>query len=252
MVDFSLSGQRALITGASRGIGRAIAVGFARRGVDLALLARSEGVLETARKCRSYDVAVTVIQKAVPKDVSESHNLVDETDETIGPINILINNAGTLFRSPSIEYPLDQWNEVLTVNLSSVFLLCQSFGSEMINRGKGKIINIASIVGYSGGLNISAYAASKGGLIQLTKSLANEWASKGVNVNAIAPGYTKTSMTADLRQNQERYTELSARIPAGRWGEPEDLVGPAIFLASDASDYVHGHVLVVDGGWMAF
>ena len=176
--------------------------------------------------------------------------LVEETVQHFGSIDILVNNAGIIRRSPAAEHSEEFWKEVIDVNLSSVFRLTQHAGRHMLAKGSGKIVNIASLLTFQGGITVPSYAAAKGGVGQLTKAFANEWASKGVNVNAIAPGYMDTDNTEALRNNPERARQILERIPAGRWGNPEDLAGAAVFLASNASDYVHGHILIVDGGWM--
>ena len=176
--------------------------------------------------------------------------LVEETVQHFGAIDILVNNAGIIRRAPAAEYSEEDWLAVIDVNLSSVFRLTQHAGRHMLKQGSGKIINIASLLTFQGGILVPAYAAAKGGVGQLTKAFANEWASKGVNVNAIAPGYMDTDNTEALRKNPERARQILDRIPAGRWGHPEDLAGAAVFLASAASDYIHGHILVVDGGWL--
>jgi 2-dehydro-3-deoxy-D-gluconate 5-dehydrogenase len=176
--------------------------------------------------------------------------LVEQTVGQFGTIDILVNNAGTIRRSPAIEHSEEDWRTLIDVNLTSVFRLSQHAGRHMLARGSGKIINIASLLTFQGGITVPSYAATKGGVGQLTKAFANEWAQKGVNVNAIAPGYMDTDNTEALRNNPERAPKILERIPAGRWGRPEDLAGAAVFLASSASDYVHGHILVVDGGWL--
>jgi 2-dehydro-3-deoxy-D-gluconate 5-dehydrogenase len=176
--------------------------------------------------------------------------LIEETVKHFGAIDILVNNAGIIRRAPAVDYSEEDWQAVIDVNLSSVFRLTQHAGRHMLKQGEGKIINIASLLTFQGGILVPAYAAAKGGVGQLTKAFANEWAAKGVNVNAIAPGYMDTDNTEALRNNPERSRQILERIPAGRWGQPEDLAGAAVFLASSASDYLHGHVLVVDGGWM--
>lgn len=183
-------------------------------------------------------------------DAAVCARLVEETVRHFGTIDILVNNAGTIKRAPAVEHPEEYWQELIDVNLSSVFRLMQHAGRHMLARGSGKIINIASLLTFQGGITVPSYAAAKGGVGQLTKAFANEWASKGVNVNAIAPGYMDTDNTEALRNNPERSRQILERIPAARWGKPEDLAGAAVFLASSASDYVHGHILVVDGGWL--
>ena len=177
--------------------------------------------------------------------------LIGKTVEEFGCIDILVNNAGTIHRAPAAEYPQNYWDEIIAVDLTSVFRLSQLAGQDMLKRGaKGKILNIASMLSFQGGILVPAYAAAKGGVAQLTKALANEWASKGINVNAIAPGYMATDNTTALRQDPQRSRQIMERIPAGRWGESNDIAGAAVFLCSSASDYVHGHILSVDGGWL--
>jgi len=176
--------------------------------------------------------------------------LVEETAAHFGSIDILVNNAGIIRRSPAVDHSEEDWKAVIDVDLSSVFRLMQHAGRHMLARGSGKIINIASLLAFQGGITVPSYAAAKGGVAQLTKAFANEWAAKGINVNAIAPGYMATDNTEALQKNPERARQIMERIPAGRWGDPADLAGAAVFLASSASDYVHGSVLVVDGGWM--
>jgi 2-deoxy-D-gluconate 3-dehydrogenase len=177
--------------------------------------------------------------------------MAEEAERLAGGIDILVNNAGTIRRHPALEFPLDDWEHVLRTNLDAVFLLARHFGRRMVERGAGKIINIASLLSFSGGITVPAYTASKHAVAGLTKALANEWAASGVQVNAIAPGYFRTDNTQALQDDETRSTAISARIPAGRWGDPADVIGPVVFLASGASDYVNGHVLTVDGGWMA-
>jgi 2-deoxy-D-gluconate 3-dehydrogenase len=175
---------------------------------------------------------------------------MEQTLARFGRLDILINNAGTIRRTPAVDYSLEDWNAVIQINLTSIFSLSQLAGRQMIAQGRGKIVNIASLLSFQGGIGVPAYAASKGGVAQLTKALANEWAPKGINVNAIAPGYMRTDNTTALQKDETRNRQILERIPANRWGEPDDLTGAAVFLSSDASNYVNGHVLVVDGGWM--
>jgi 2-deoxy-D-gluconate 3-dehydrogenase len=184
------------------------------------------------------------------RDATTPTRLIDETVEAFGAIDILVNNAGMIRRSPATEYAMADWNDVLQANLTSAFQLCQASARFMLAQGSGKIVNIASLLTFQGGIYVPAYAAAKGALGQLTKALANEWASSGVNVNAIAPGYMETDNTAALRNDPVRSRQILDRIPAGRWGVPEDLAGAVVFLASTASNYVHGHILAVDGGWL--
>jgi 2-deoxy-D-gluconate 3-dehydrogenase len=248
---FSLDGKTALVTGASRGIGRAIAIGFAHAGAEVALVARSESrLVEVKREIESIGCRCEVF----PGDLRETAGIAELNRRVIqafGHIDILVNNAGTTHRDDAVDFPEERWDDVLAVNLKAVWLLCQQVGRGMVQRGEGKIINIASLLSFSGGIRAPAYAASKGGVAQLTKALANEWASKGVNVNAIAPGYIDTDLSAGLIKDPVRSAELMHRIPAARFGTPDELAGAAIFLASDAAAYIHGHILTVDGGWMA-
>jgi 2-dehydro-3-deoxy-D-gluconate 5-dehydrogenase len=247
---FSLAGKTALVTGSSRGLGAGIARALAEAGAQVALHGSQSVPQSTLDEISSIGPRVI----AVTGDVSKPETctrLVDEVVAAFGKIDILINNAGTIRRSPAVEHPLEDWRFVLDTNLSSVFLLSQAAGKHMLTQGSGKIINIASLLTFQGGVFVPSYAAAKGGVGQLTKAFANEWASKGVNVNAIAPGYMETDNTAQLRADSTRSRQILERIPAGRWGSPDDLAGAAVFLASRASDYVHGHILTVDGGWLA-
>lgn len=245
---FSLAGKTALVTGARTGIGQAIAVGLAQAGADLILHGHRDNMKETEERiaasgCSSRTVLIDLSDPAGVKDACEEHLAgVD--------IDILVNNAGVIRRTPAAEFRYEDWQEVIDTNLNSLFLLTQFLAQPMLRRGAGKIINIASLLSFQGGITVPSYTASKHALAGLTKALANEWAPLGVQVNAIAPGYIATNNTEALRKNEERNEQILNRIPAGRWGEPDDLVGAALFLASSASDYVNGHVLVVDGGWM--
>lgn len=247
---FRLDGRVALVTGASGGLGAAIAVALAEAGADVACHGNSRspdatraGVERAGR--RSLSLVGDLADRATPP------RLVGRTLEEFGRLDILVNNAGTIRRAPAVEYGEEDWDAVIGVNLSSVFRLSQLAGRHMLEGGRGgKIVNVASLLSFQGGITVPAYAASKGGVAQLTKALANEWASRGVNVNAVAPGYMRTDNTAALRADETRSRQILERIPAARWGEPEDLAGAAVFLASAASDYVNGHVLVVDGGWL--
>lgn len=248
---FLLEGQIALVTGASRGIGKGIAVGLASAGANLALVARSESTLIEAQE----EIQALGVQAEIfPHDMSQTEgisDLITAVSASYGRIDILVNNAGTTHRDSAVDFPEERWDDVVRVNLKSVWLLSQQVGRSMIQRGSGKIINIASLLSFSGGIRTAAYAASKGGVAQLTKALANEWASKGVNVNAIAPGYIKTDMTSAILNDPVRVAEFMDRIPAGKFGTPDDIAGAAVFLASEAASYIHGHILTVDGGWMA-
>ena len=248
--SFRLSGKNALVTGSQKGLGAAIAIALAQAGANVALHCRSADPKETAESVRASGVGAVSLRGDVA-DAEVCEELVDGTVRQFGSIDILVNNAGIIRRAPAVEYSAKDWCDVLEVNLNSMFRLCQAAGRHMLKQGSGKIINIASLLSFQGGVFVPAYAAAKGGVAQLTKALANEWAAKGINVNAIAPGYMETANTAALRADATRNRQILERIPAGRWGKPEDLGGTAVFLASEASNYMHGHVLVVDGGWMA-
>ncbi|RFU79655.1 2-deoxy-d-gluconate 3-dehydrogenase [Trichoderma arundinaceum] len=253
---FSLEGSTAVVTGATRGIGQAVAIGLAEAGADIILIQRDttstatkEAVEKAGRKAWIFtaDLAVQEQVANIAKDVTAAGHKVD----------ILVNCAGIQKRHACEEFPDNDWNDVLQVNLNSVFTLCRDFGREMLSLPvsaatgrRGSIINFASLLTFQGGFTVPAYAASKGAVGQVTKSFANEWTAKGITVNAIAPGYIETEMNTALLNNPERLASISARIPAGRWGSPEDFKGTAVYLASKASAYVSGHTLVVDGGWM--
>ncbi len=246
---FDLNGNVAVVTGASRGLGQAMAIALAEHGADIALVQRTNkdtatknAVLQLGRRC---EIILCDLD-----DNEQVKNIMPEVDRLFGHVEILVNNAGIQRRSPAVDFPEDDWDDVLNVNLKSVFLLCQQAGKRMLPKGYGKIINISSLMVFQGGITVPAYAAAKGGVGQLTKALSNEWAAHGVNVNSIAPGYMATDMNEALMKNEVRSRQIMERIPAGRWGKPEDMKGAVVFLASHASDYVNGHVLVVDGGWM--
>ena len=239
-----------MVTGAAGGLGAAIAVALAEAGAAVACHGNRRPADATAEKIRSTGAkAVSLSADLSLQDGADA--LFNAVQSAIGAPDILVNNAGMIYRDAAEIFPSDAWNTVLQVNLTSVFRLSQLAGAEMLKKGRGKIINIASLLSFQGGIRVPAYAASKGGVAQLTKALANEWAGRGVQVNAIAPGYFRTENTAALQSDETRNRQILERIPAQRWGEPEDLAGAAIFLASAASDYVNGEVLVVDGGWMA-
>jgi len=246
---FRLDDRVALVTGASTGLGQAIAIGLAEAGANVACHGNTksaDATCEAVSRLGRTALAVTgdLSKKETPQE------LVEATIEKFGRLDILVNNAGTIRRAPAAEYTEEDWTIVIEVNLSAVFRLSQLAGRQMLSQGRGKIVNIASLLSFQGGITVPAYAASKGGVAQLTKALANEWAGKGINVNAIAPGYMRTDNTKALQENETRNRQILERIPAGRWGEPSDLAGAAVFLAAAASDYINGEVLVVDGGWM--
>jgi len=247
---FDLSAKTAMITGCSRGIGEAMALGLAEAGADII------GISSTfAPGSKLQEEIKKLERKFVPyiTDIGNRKSLYDSIEKIKleNPvIDILINNAGIIKRAPAAVHSDEEWDSVLDVNLNAAFILAREFGKEMIKRGSGKIIFTCSLLSFQGGINVPGYAASKGAVASLVKALSNEWASKGVNVNGIAPGYIATKNTEALREDEERSKAILARIPAGRWGEPADFIGPAIFLSSHASDYVDGEILTVDGGWM--
>jgi 2-dehydro-3-deoxy-D-gluconate 5-dehydrogenase len=246
---FDLTGRVAVVTGASRGIGRGIALALAAAGADVAAVSRqpatdlAKDIARTGRRC-----AAVAADLEIPDAVDD---VLPRAMDALGPVDILVNNAGQTLRRPALDVTPEEWHRVMQVNLFAIVRLCQAAASEMRPRRHGKIINLASVLSFEGGIMVSAYAASKGAVGQLTKALANEWAPWGINVNAIVPGYITTDLTQALRDDPDRNPAILARIPAGRWGEPGDLAGAAVFLASRASDYVHGHLLAVDGGWLA-
>ena len=248
---FRLGGKTALVTGASRGLGAGMAIALAAAGAEVALHASAQPAADTANEIHGATGRPTHLLTGDLSDPATPHRLIDEAISRMGRIDILVNNAGIIRRQPAAEHSDELWDSVIEVNLSSVFRLCRSAGAHMIERREGgKIINVASLLSFQGGITVPGYAAAKGGVMQLTKALANEWAPYGISVNAIAPGYMETDNTTALRQDPVRSRLINERIPAGRWGTPQDLAGAVIFLASRASNYVNGHVLVVDGGWM--
>ena len=247
---FSLEGKTAIVTGASRGLGRAAAIALAGAGAKVVLVGRNEAALAEVMGQMGRDRTHIIVSDVTrPDSPGEAINFALKQ---WGGLDILLNNAGIIRRASAVEYSSKDWHDVIDTDLNAVFHWSQDAGKVMIAQGSGKIINIASLLSFQGGLNVAAYAAAKGGVAQLTKSLANEWAKHGVNVNAIAPGYMLTDATAGLRANAARSEQVFSRIPAGRWGKPDDLAGAIVYLASAASDYVNGHVLVVDGGWLAY
>lgn len=248
---FRLDGKTALVTGARRGIGRAMAVALAEAGADVigvsTSLEHSGSAVEADVRAAGRRFSGYACDFA---DRSALYSFIEQVKADFPVIDILVNNAGTILRKPAVEHPDEYWDKVLEVNLNAQFILSREIGKGMIERGGGKIIFIASLLTFQGGINVPGYAASKGGIGQLTKELANEWAAKNVQVNAIAPGYINTDNTEALRNDPVRSKTILERIPAGRWGEPSDFKGPVVFLASGASDYVTGTILTVDGGWM--
>ncbi|HYD36514.1 MAG TPA: 2-dehydro-3-deoxy-D-gluconate 5-dehydrogenase KduD [Allosphingosinicella sp.] len=251
---FDLTGRVAVVTGANTGIGQGIAVALAQAGADIALVGRSSAE-ETADLVRGAGRRAALIEADL-STIAPVGEVVERTLAELGGLDILVNNAGIIRRADAVDFSEEDWDSVIDTNLKSVFFLCQAAGRHMIarheqGRRRGKIVNIASMLSFQGGIRVPSYTASKSGVAGLTKLLANEWAAKGINVNAIAPGYIATSNTAALQADETRNRQIVERIPAGRWGEPADLGGAAVFLASPASDYVNGHILAVDGGWLA-
>ncbi len=244
-----MTGKVAVVTGAGRGLGEAIALGLAQAGADVAFVTNRTPADKGVAAAEALGRKAISIQADV-SDRSALPGIIDRTIEAFGRIDILVNNAGIIRRTPAADHSYEDWQEVIDVNLNSVFVLSQLAGKHMIEQGSGKIINIASMLSYQGGINVPGYTSSKHAVAGLTKALASEWASKGVQVNAIAPGYMSTDNTEALREDPVRSTQILQRIPAGRWGTSEDLAGPAVFLASQASDYMNGHILAVDGGWL--
>ena len=249
--DFGLTNKVALVTGASRGIGQALATGLAGAGAKvICASSREGGCADTVSKITDAGGEATELFADL-SDVTAVQALAEKAKAVYGEVDVLVNNGGTIYRSPAVEFPLEQWQHVLQVNLDATFILCQQIGKDMVARQRGKIINIASMLSYSGGITVPAYTASKHAVAGLTKALANEWRQHNVQVNAIAPGYIRTDNTQALQDDPERSNEILKRIPAARWGETSDLQGAAVFLASAASNYINGHVLAVDGGFLA-
>ncbi len=247
---FRMDGKVALVTGGTRGLGKAIAMTLAQAGADIAVVSRApeEEVERTVRglgrRYLHHPADLTVRE--------ETRQVVPAVVQKMGGLDVLVNNSGIIRRSPALDYPEADWDATLEIDLTAAFILSKAAAGVMMKKGRGKIINIASVLAFQGGMNVTAYTASKHGMAGLTKALANDWAGKGINVNAIAPGFFETEFTEALQQDPVRSKAITARIPAGRWGRPEDIAGAALFLASSASDYVHGAVLPVDGGWMAW
>ena len=249
MSPFDLSGRVAAVTGANTGIGQGIALALAQAGADVALIGRTPAE-ETAAHIRALGRRAEIVSADL-STIAPVTGVVDAVVEGLGKLDILVNNAGIIRRADAVDFTEEDWDAVIDTNLKSVFFLCQAAGRHMLARGSGRIINIASMLTFQGGIRVPSYTASKSGIGGLTELLANEWAAKGINVNAIAPGYIATNNTAALQADENRNRSILERIPAGRWGDPADMGGAAVFLASSASDYVQGHILAVDGGWLA-
>lgn len=249
---FNLAGKTALLTGCNRGIGLAMAAALAEAGADIIGVSSSLAASgsEVGRQVQDHGRRFTAY-RADLADRASVYELIAAVRAGGQPVDILVNNAGIILRRPAAQHPDDDWDRVLAVNLDAAFVLSRELGADMLVRGSGKIIFTCSLLSFQGGINVPGYAASKGALASLVKALANEWASKGINVNGIAPGYISTDNTEALRNDPVRSRAILDRIPAGRWGQPEDFRGPVVFLASRAADYVHGTILTVDGGWMA-
>lgn len=250
MKNFDLTGKTAIVTGCNKGLGFGMAIALAEAGADIVAVNRTAN--------EALKVAVEVQGRklyAISADltaITDVNRIIDEAVDTFGHIDILVNNAGAIRRCDSVDFTEKDWDDIMDINLKTVFFLSQAFAKQVIKqKTKGKIINIASMLSYQGGVRVPSYTASKSGVMGITKALANEWACLGININAIAPGYMATDNTAQLRADEAREQEILSRIPAGRWGTPEDLAGATIFLASEASDYVNGTTIAVDGGWLA-
>jgi len=250
---FRLDGKVALVTGASRGLGQAVALGFAEAGADVAGLDRSGANSDTGQKIEAVGRRfISIPGDLNSASVADLNAAVSRVVETFGRLDILVNNAGIILRRPALEYTETDWDAVMQINLKAAFFLSQAAAKVMVQQGDGgKIINIASVLSFQGGILVPAYTAAKSGLLGITRALANEWAALNINVNGIAPGYMSTDNTTALRSDETRNAAIVARIPAGRWGRPEELQGAAVFLASPASDYMHGAIISVDGGWLA-
>ncbi len=249
--QFKLDGQIALITGAGRGLGQGAAVGLAEAGADIVgldIISLEETEARIKALGRRFLPVTINLREA---SVAQLNELVEQVVKEMGRLDILVNNAGIIRRASALEFSEEYWDDVIQINLKALFFLSQAAGNVMVGQGRGKIINIASLFSFQGGILVPSYAAAKSGVAALTRGLANEWAAKGINVNAIAPGYMATDNTAPIRADEKRSQAILERIPAGRWGQPSDLMGAMVFLASSASDYVNGHILLVDGGWMA-
>ncbi|NLY44909.1 MAG: SDR family oxidoreductase [Tissierella sp.] len=247
---FNIKDKKAIITGGTRGLGRGMAEALLEAGCEVVIIGSSDGVFKTVEEFtklgfKSYGVKADLSKR------DENYRAFDEAIKHLnGEVDILITAAGIQRRYSAEDFPIEEWDEVLNVNLNSVFIMCQLAGRIMLKKGSGKIINIAAMASFFGGQTVPAYSAAKGGVAQLTKELTNDWASRGININAIAPGYMSTEMNEAIIENEERYNQISSRIPAQRWGTPEDMKGITLFLSSSASDYVNGAIIPVDGGYL--
>ena len=248
--SFRLDDQIAVITGGTKGLGKAISLAFAEAGANIVLVSRhpnpelEQKIQQLGRHCMHIAADLT--------NRDHVRHIIPKVLKGMGDVNILVNNAGVIRRSPAIDYPEDDWDATLEIDITASFILSQAAGRVMVPKGKGKIINVASVVSFQGGLNVVAYSSAKHGIAGMTKALANEWSGKGVNVNAIAPGFFTTEFTETLQKDPARFKSIQDRTPAGRWGKPKEIAGAALFLASPASDFIHGVILPVDGGWMAW
>lgn len=247
---FRVDGQVAVVTGGTKGLGKAIVIALAEAGADIVVVSRNPkpDIAEAVRQMgrRFFHHRADLSQRA------QTRSVISKAVNALGDVNILVNNAGTIRRAPAKDYSESDWDTTLEIDLTAAFVLSQAAGRFMLQKGKGKIVNVASIMAFQGGLNVAAYAAAKHGLAGLTKALANDWASKGVNVNALAPSFFETELTEAAKNDPERAKSITSRTPLGRWGRPEEIAGAALFLASPASDFIHGVILPVDGGWMAW
>lgn len=247
---FSLKGKTAIVTGASRGLGQGMAVGLAEAGADVVVVASSNRIQETAKMIQALGRKCLAIQADLGS-IEPIPGIISATLQEFGKLDILVNCAGIIRRAPAIEFSEKDWDDVININQKTLFFMCQAAAKEMVKQKKGKIINVASMLSYQGGVIVPSYTASKSAVAGITKALANEWAPLGINVNAIAPGYMATEMTSALQNDPNRAPSILGRIPQGRWGTPEDMKGAAVFLASEASDYLQAHIIAIDGGWLS-